>query len=351
MRIAKRNCIKKSILFLCKQMKRKLILFLTGILIVNLLATGQNFIKFHTKELVEISEKFGFDSVFSIIGNFSIYELDPEAAFAIAQNSQKHPSKFIGNYLIKYALRNNNDTLIFPFLLNYFENELKKIHEYEPNYTNSFPVINIDLIHVLLNFPPEISEKLLIRYFNEWEKKSQDYRANFIKAKDLSDKNKYNLIQPYQSCSFNCYLILLGLQKLNSDFSDTNKLNFHRNNLCVARQNIVSLRDPSNLLNYKTTEVIKTLKLSKQYKSIDEIDFNKETEIKKEFKIFAESYLTTNNSKTINRLCLKKLIYFESSGYLQFSCTLGVLSGLGILYRIELIDNTLVLYLISSYLS
>lgn len=335
-------------------MKRKLFLFLIGILIINLLATGQNLIKYHTKELVEISEKFGFDSVFNVIGNLSIYELDPEAFFAIAQNSQKHPSKYIGNYIINYALRNNQDTLILPILLNHFENELNKIKEYEPNCNWRFPMININLIYALLNFPPEISEKLLIKYYNEWVKKSQDYRSSFLKAKDLkdlSDKNKYNLIEPYQSCSFNCYLILLGLQKLNSSFSDTNKLNFHRNNLSEARQNLVSLGNPSNLINFKTTEAIKTLNLSKKYKSIGEIDFNNEPEIKKEFKTFAESYLQTNNSKTINRLCLKKIIYFESSGYLEFRCILGVISGLGILYRIELIDNTLVFYLISSYVS
>jgi len=335
-------------------MKRKQIFFLIGTLIINHSALSQNLIKFHTKELVEISGKFGFDSVFSIIGNWSIYELDPLSASEIAQNTQNKASKHIDNYLINYALRNNQDSLINPIIQNVFEKKLKEIKEYMPNYNWELPMININLIHVLLNFPTDKSEELLIRYYNEWDKKSQEYKPDYLKGKmtnNIIHEYKHKLIKPYESCNYNCYLILLGLQKLNSSFSDNNKLDFHRSYLCEGRQSIVSLGSPLNLKNFKPTEKDKIIILSRKYKTIGDIDFNAEPELKNEFQKFSKSYLGTGDAKVIDKCCLKKLIYCENSGYLQFSCSFGPMSGKGILYRIELIDNTLVFYHINSFIS
>jgi len=331
-------------------MKRTQIVLIIGLLVINLSAFGQDLIKFHTKELVEISEKFGYDSVFSIVGNWSIYELDAQSAFKIAQNTQNHVSKYIHNYLINYALRNNQDSLLLPILENYFEMRLKEIKEYKPGYNWELPMIEIKLIHVLLNLPPDKAEELLINFYFEWDKKSLEYRSDYLKGKEANNKTN-ELITPYESCNFNCFLILLGLQKINSSFSDDNKLDFHRKYLCVERQRIVRLERTFNLENFKPTKKAKILTLSKKYKTIGDIDFNVEPELKKEFLDFCESYIGSEDSKVIETCCNKKLIYCENSGYLQFKCSFGPMSAKGVLYRIELIDNTLVFYLVFGFIS
>lgn len=319
-------------------------------LIFTLTGLGQKVYKFNTKDLINISEKFGFDSVYNSVGTWPIVYLDPNTAFEIAQNIQNQYSKNIDNYLIDYALRTISDTLILPIMLNHFENELLLIHGYKPNNNMELPEINIDLINVFLNFPPKESESILIKYYNEWLKKSSEYRPQYLKGIEKKRiKLETRLTYPYETCNYNCFIILLGLKKLNSSFFDDQKLDSHRKIISTTRQ--ISLIVPNNLTNFSPTEKSMVVMLTKKYRSIGEIEFNAEQELEKEFSKFSESYLLTNESKLIEKCCFQKVLYSGKSGYLQLRCSLGGMAGKSILYRIELINETLIFYYISSSVS
>lgn len=325
----------------------KLLIF--GFLILNLNIYAQELIIYHTKDLMKISENYGLDSVLKIIHRVSIFDIDPITSYKLAQKTLTHsPTENIENYLIDFALSNPKDTSITPIIQNIFNQKIFEIKSYTPNSQGDLPSVSVNLIYVFINLTKNEAESMLIKYYQEWNEKSNEYEASYKKGKI---KNDDKLMSPYEDSHKNCYLLLLGLKKINSSFVNEYLLEYHLKNMNGVYKDGFSLGCPAKR-NFKSSKKDKTITLKKQYNTIGEIDFKDETEFINDLNEFCFSYFGGSvDKKTAKSYCVQTIIYNDKIGFLELKISFNKLMGRGVIYRIELNENILSYYIIAAWIS
>jgi hypothetical protein len=312
-----------------------------GILLASLNLSGQDISTLNTKDLIEVSNKFGLDSALNLAAHLPIYYIDPStASLMIDLTKTAEPSSKIEYFLVDYALHTNNN-INLPFLLfDYFSKKRPLIKEYDTNYPYGLPSISQDALFALIEYPTEKTDSLLIWYYNDWNDKSKKYYSDYLKGKtEPLSRKKEKLMAPFEACNYNCYVILLALDNLGSDFFDKDKLEKHQSNLKSYWQSGFGIYKTGHLTDYNVSNQIKSITLSKSYNSLGEIDYKKEPELKELLKGFKKSY------------CWEFLMYNADIGYLDLGCQSAPLAGHGIIYRLELTKNTLIVHEIEYWIS
>ena len=126
---------------------------------------------------------------------------------------------------------------------------------------------------------------------------------------------------------------------LGSDFFDKSILEKHQNNLKYYWQDGFGIHKSGDFTNYNEINKIKSIKLSKTYNSLGEIEFEKEPDLQEIFKSYNKNY------------CWKFMMYNNNIGYLDLGCQSAPLAGNGVLYRLELSKDKLIIHEIQSWIS
>lgn len=321
-------------------MKKRRNILLFGFLILAFNAFNQDLRILDTKSLINISKNHGLDSALNLTSNIPIYIIDKiTAQRLIEQTLVNRPSYRIEDFLVDYAFHFHNSE-ISEILLDYFERKRGEIENYKPNYFNSLPRISQDALVALIENNSKKTDSLLIKYYQDWKVKSTAYEADYLKGKvETNAREKEKLMSPFEDCNYNCYNILLALDRLKSKFANKEKLEYHQMNLKYYWQSGFPLSKTGDLTDYTGNDIFKTIKLRNHYETLGDMDFSKELQLKELTKLYNEPY------------CWKFIMYNEKIGYLDLGCQSGPLAGSGVLYRLELKDNILTLYKLKTWIS
>ena len=138
---------------------------------------------------------------------------------------------------------------------------------------------------------------------------------------------------------FICGLGAVLLRALQLQVFERDRLEKHQSSLKSYWQDGFGIHKSGDFTNYNESNQIKSIKLSKTYRSIGEIDFNREPDLKELLKRYNKSY------------CWKFLMYNDQIGYLDLGCQSAPLAGAGVLYRLELNKDKLIIHEIQSWIS
>lgn len=257
-----------------------------GLLIVSLNLSGQDLRILNTKDLIPISNSFGLDSALNLTTNIPIYYIDPDVAKQlVGLTKNATPSSKIEYFLVDYALHIRDNKKLPDLLYDYFNRQRPLIKDYEPDYPYSLPRISQDALFALIEYPTDKTDSLLIGYYKDWNKKSKKYYSDYLKGKtETNSRKKEKLMSPFEDCNYNCYVILLALDSLGSDFFNRDTLEKHQSNLKSYWQDGFGIHKSGDFTDYNRSNPIKSIELSKAYNSIGEIEFDKEPDLKDMFK-------------------------------------------------------------------
>ncbi|HZK97004.1 MAG TPA: hypothetical protein VFC67_22585 [Prolixibacteraceae bacterium] len=315
-------------------------ILLAGLLILSLNVSGQDLRRLNTKDLIKISEDFGLDSALYLTSGLPIYYIDKLVAWKlVGQTLNYKASDKAESFLVDYALH-VKDKKLPEILYSFFDRKRNDIADYKPDDFHGLPRISEDALVALIVNSSNKTDSLLFQYYHDWEVKSKAYESEYLKGKaEMDARKKEKLMSPFEDCNYNCYTILLALDSMKSKFFDQTKLERHQKNLKYYWQRGFHFDKTGDFTDYKRDNVFKTIKLKNQYKTIGDIDFEKESELKKILNQYDKSY------------CRKFIMYNDKIGYLDLGCQSDPLAGYGVLYRLELIENKLIIYEIQNWIS
>jgi len=321
-------------------MKKRRNILLIGFLILAFNAFNQDLRLLDTKSLIDISKNHGLDSALNLTSNIPIYIIDKITTQRLIEHTLvNRPSSRIEDFLVDYALHFHNSE-ISEILHDYFERKRGEIENYEPDYFNSLPRISQDALVALIENNSKKTDSLLIKYYQDWKVKSAAYEADYLKGLvETNERKKEKLMSPFEDCNYNCYNVLLALDRLKSKFANKKKLDYHQKKLKDYWQSGFPLSKTGDFTNYNENNIFKTIKLTNHYETLGDIAFNEEQQLKELTKLYNEYY------------CWKFIMYNEKIGYLDLGCQSGPLAGNGVLYRLELKDNILILYRLKTWIS
>ena len=317
---------------------------------------GQNLRILNTKDLIGISEKYGLDSALTLTNGIPIFHIDETTTEQlINQIKYNKPSYKIEEFLVDYALCMNK-TNLSDVIYDFFNRKKDEIKEYVPDAWGYFPNISIKTLFILLANSSKRTDSLLFSYYELWNEKSTHYKQNYERGlEEKNERKKERLMTSYQCCNNNCYTILLFLKQMNSPLYSKSKQKYHekflkpywRSKFSEWKDEFAHNKDECS--TYIQNNVCKTIQLTKEYNSIGDIDFNKEAELK----IILDEYDVSqyNKSQYDEPHCWKFLVYNNKNGYLDLGCQLAPLAGSGVLYRLELKNDKLIIHELYTWIS
>ena len=251
---------------------------------------GQEINISNTKDLLSISKSEGLISAIANFDFVPIHYIDRATTQELLKQTLNQPySSEIESFLVELSDFDDLSELIKPL-----NNLLRlKTDWARKDSTSNYDKINVNLLNSILIYNNKQTESLLIEYYKTWLKLAKKNRANYIKGKSDSLKQNeeqlnvttaneiYDLMLPYKICNYNCYVIMLTLKKIGSNFIVNKNLEYHKklgesgdlSHEITKREKLIFFRD-------KTP---KTIVLNKSYKTIKDIDFENESMFKKSY--------------------------------------------------------------------
>lgn len=295
-----------------------------------------------TKHLLEINKNYGLDSVLRLADDLPILLLDKNTSTLLIKEINKNaPTYYTEEFLLNYFYTYKDKNLNY-LIIDFYKKRLDEISTYKTSdYYGDLPNIEDDALLLLIKTKNKDTEKLLIDTYNAWDKKSEEYKDfyfQFIDKKDSRERTKK--IDPYISCNYNCYNILLALRKIKSKFYNQDKLNHHNQYLKGYQKNsfLYSKISKDSFSDAKKKDS-KVILLNGKYTSLGEIDFRNETNFVKEF----NEYINPQEEGSSEiRIC-----HNSTKGALWTSYYCGNLCGDGRYYKLELNGDKLIITLLS----
>jgi len=316
-----------------------------GLLFLSLNLSGQELKVVNTKDLIPIARNLGLDSALEVAksGTFPVFYVDPGVAKQLAKLSRTAtPSPRIEDFLVQYALHTHDNKKLPHILHDYFNNKKALIQGYDPkNYPNESPKIDQNALFALIENRTKKTESLLIEYYKEWDKKSKEYYSDYVQGQsETYPPKKYQLMHPYEDCNYNCFVILLALERLGSGFCNQERLERHQNNMEPHLKGGFKISKSTDFNSFNDSNIAsESIQLSKAYKSIGEIDFENEPYFQKLFGQYDRSY------------CWKLILYNGCIGFMDLGCQSNFNSGSGEIYRVELKKDKLINYAVKVWIS
>ena len=283
----------------------------------------------NTQDLLPTAEKFGVDSALNLSRGFPIFQIDSITALNLVGLLTDYERYSINDKFFNQMSHNWKNKLIKEKTKIFAISQLKKIESSLPNKFGKIPVLDDRLIISITDQRPELIEDYLIQTYKTCSIRADSLRNEFPSIFVRFFKSFKNgtlpIVATYQDYQMNCYKIMWTLGQLGNQFFDRKKLEYHNSKLKRWQRDSDILRFRVNLNEYKT----QIINLKHSYSSIKDIDFQNETEL--------NSILQDYNLKD---KCWKFILYNDNSGFLDLGCSYGPLAGNGILFRIEIINNS-----------
>ena len=303
---------------------------------------GQDLRIVNTKDLIEISEKYGLDSVLILTKGRPIFYIDKTTTEQLVkQIKHNKPSYNIEEFLVDYTLCMKK-TNLSEVLHEYFNRKKDEIKDYNSNdYYGSLPHISQNSLFALIENPSKQTDSLLLEYYELWNEKSTYYVQDYEKGlKEKYGREKEKLMSPYEDCHYNCYILQRFLKEMKSQFHNQKKLKYHQKRMAYYLRDGFGIGKEVDCSQYALkNNIYKTIKLTKSYNSIGDIDFDKEVELEKLFHRYNDSD------------CWKFLIFNEKKGYLDLGCQYAPLAGHGVFYWLELKNDNLIIHELYTWVS
>lgn len=303
---------------------------------------GQDLRIVNTKDLIEISKKYGLDSVLVLTKGRPIFYIDKTTTEQLIKEIEHNkPSYNIEEFLVDYVLCMKNANLS-GVLYEYFNRKKDEIKDYiSTDYYNSIPCISQNSLFALIKNSSKQTDSLLFEYYELWNEKSiyyiQDYEKGILEE---NGRKKEILMSLYEDCQYNCYILQRFLKEMKSQFYNQEKLEYHQKRMAYYWRDGFGIGKNVDCSQYALkSNIYKSIKLTKNYNSIGDIDFDKEVELKKFFERYNKSY------------CWKFLIFNNKNGYLDLGCQSGSLAGFGIFYWLELKNDNLRIHELYTWVS
>lgn len=321
-----------------KRFKQQILIVFFIILSSNLF--GQFLKIIDTKELIQISETFGLDSALKVTKGIPFYFIDETTAKQLILHTKINRTSYnIEEFLVNYSLCTKERNLSY-ILNDYFIKKIHEITDYSLDYFGGLPKISQSFLFALIENKTKQTDSLLYNCYELWNEKSTHYYQNYTKGIGLGNSiEKEKLISAYENCNYNCYILQRFLKELGSSKFSQEKLEFHQHNMAYYIRDGFAIYKDLDFLRFNRNNPIKSIKLIKKYDSIGAIDFEKEPELKKLFENYTEKY------------CWKRLVYCNKNAYLDLGCQSGPLAGQGVMYRLELKKDKLIIHEIYNWIS
>jgi hypothetical protein len=319
-------------------MKKQQYILLIGLLIVTLNTWSQKLIIQPTCDLIKISENYGLDSALTRTNRLPIDYIDSLTAVTLIGNIAKseptyQTTKFLANYSLKHEYSELTN-----IIFEYYSLCKSQIVNFKVEDFSGLPVMSDDEILAILKYSDNRTENLLIDLYKQWNEKSLQYIEDYTNGpKENYPGWQQRLMQPYIDCNENCAKILSSLKKINSSFYDSTKFDSHAKYLEEHKRNHTFYYSGEST-NYNVIIPTHTILLAQHYKSLCDIDYTK-SEFKRIFKGF------TKND------CWKFLLCNDLIGYLDLGCQFAEEDGFGVLMRIELKGEKLLIFEIERWIS
>jgi len=277
------------------------------------------------------------DSTIKYFGNQPIFLIDTAISLKLIDKINEYkPYSYSEGFLSKFAQNYKNDKISKVIV--------KLFDQYSAVYRRENRIARIPdelLLCILYQTPDSIDKKLNAEYIY-WNRVADSLYMKFpskFKRFWYSFKGTYPIVENYYECNLNCYKIQWTLQKLNSKYYESEKIEYH-NRETQSWQRNYNVERFRETQDYKKGYKSEIFKLSKDYNSVDEIDFYNETSL--------NQIMVNNNSEK----CWKTLIFNGKYGILNIGCIYAPLAGNGEIYMIQLIDKNKVEFkLIGAWIS
>lgn len=318
-----------------------------GILLIFMFLFSMNFwgreiCVINTKDLLRISNEFGLDSAIRITREMPIYILDRSTTDSLINQAKYcRPTYDIEHFLVDYALNVKTNRLFPDILLQHFENLVSDSDYYKPNSWGWINHVWDNELVALKSNRTSKTDSVLIAFYNRWLQKTIEHKSKYLEGIKLKDsRQKEILTSPFETVTENCYLILLALRDMKSTFATQEKLQMHLKYLkyYTSFNSILSANNETENYNSKK-DIYLTIKLTRPYKSIGEIEIQNEPALNNLISGYNKSY------------CWKYIWYNITDGFLDLGCQSGPLAGGGAKYRLELSGKILKLYVICDWIS
>jgi hypothetical protein len=278
-----------------KKMKRKILILL--ILTIFIKSYGQKVDIINTKDLLSISKSEGLTTAIEKVDFMPIHYIDRRTTVELINQTLNQPY----SYDNEHFLTNFSNFNALPELTKPLNSLIRKrISFAEKDTVGGYGEVNTDLMNALLSYNDKETELILIDYYKTWLKLAKKNRKDYLQGKSDSIKyidstfntaisNRiYDLMKPYKDCNYNCYLIMLTLQKMKSVFPEKKKLEYHRKiGEVIDLSNEIKKNEISSIFEDRTPKIIA---LNRNYDSIKDIDFGNELN-------FYNSYIHKLNSE------------------------------------------------------
>ena len=318
--------------FISLKKRHKLLFVCFLILTVN--TFGQNLRILNTKELIGISEMYGLDSALILTKGIDVFHIDQSTTEQlIKQIKNNEPSDRIERFLVDYALCVTN-TNLSEVLYEYFNRKANEIKDYVSGGYSGAPCISQNSLFALIENPSKQTDSLFLNYYNLWDEKTTYYKHDYeIGMEERDARKKEILMYPYENSNYNCYILQRFLKEMKSPFYNQEKLEYHQKRMAYYLRDGFAIGKNVDCSKYALkNNIFKTIKLTKSYNSIGEIDFEEEVELRELLNRYNESH------------CWKFIMYNDKEGYLDLGCQSGPLAGHGVFYRLELRKDKLIIH-------
>lgn len=319
---------------LIASMIKRFLLFCIVLLIINHPGIAQNNISpnkklipkaflFTGEEVVDFAEEFGIDSALKKVSLLPIIKLDKIAAKKLVLIALDSPmNQHAEWYIVHYISITDTSGLNTEIIEKYISKKTKHCNNWDYRKIPDIDEYALKLL-TLMNIPHK--ENLITDYYKASKKLADSLYTDF---KTTGKKEAYYaLIPTYESYHHNCYLALLALKEIDSDFYSEKKLEMHSKHI------------PLYLAKPKLNEKAHS---AKQYR-IMRIDSTK-----LEGRALSDFSYAIRSNKIISgfkqRIINDIIIFNENDAYVFISCTYGIVAASPIRLHIKKVGSYLYVY-------
>lgn len=301
-----------------------------------------------TNKLIQVSTSFGLDSALLTTNNIPIYALDTNTTVDLFNHILKNEATHeIESFLIDASIKIEFDTSIKSYVLNEFYQ--RKYRSYAKDiplrYKRYLPRVKENSLYALTKFKSPETEKLLIRFYELWQKEAAKYVDDYKKGlEETNNLKRERLMEKCERANQNCIQYLLALKELSSSFYNYLKIEYH--NSFVPKYSQAS--ESSQLYLRRSHDEFEgpafdttRIKLEQSIKSLEELSVDSSDELKEFFNRYKD-----------DSSCWRFLLLNGNKGILDVGCQYAPLHGQGSFYRVELIEGkNLMLYRLTTWIS
>ncbi len=297
------------------------------LIFLTLSVKSQEIKRINTKDLISVSNEFGLDSALHLSGGFPIYRIDSATAITLLDKMTNYKRYTRSEYFFNEMAHNWSNDFVKDKTEMFAISQIERISAIKSNEFDSLIVFDDKLAISIVKQNLISLDSLLLNCYESnlllSDTLKEMFPSGFVRFFKSFKYGTLPIVRAYEDCNKNCFKIMQTLGELKSNKFDSKKMQYHHDKLRPYQQNRDFYRFKEYYGEYDTV----TVKLSADYNTISELDFNNETELYQIIKGFDDEK------------CWKFIIQNDKKGFLDLGCQFAPLSGFGVKYKLVLIDK------------